>query len=62
MSEKIRLAYVAITRAEEELTVTCAKYGKSDGDIVLTNRFYDMFHELDGFKDITPKALADLTA
>ena len=62
MSEKIRLAYVAITRAEEELTVTCAKYGKSDGDIVLTNRFYDMFHELDGFEDITPKALADLTA
>lgn len=51
--EKVRLAYVAITRAEEELTVTCSKYRKTEGDSKPINRFWRMFSGLDGFEDIS---------
>lgn len=54
MPEKVRLSYVAVTRAEEYLTVTCSKYRRTEGDIRPVNRFYRMFSTLPGFEDITP--------
>lgn len=53
MPEKIRLAYVACTRAEETLTVTCLKYRKTEGDMKPINRFWSRFRVLEGFEDIT---------
>lgn len=51
--EKVRLAYVAITRAEEELTVTCSKYRRTEGDTRPLNRFWRLFSGLEGFDDIS---------
>ena len=51
--EKVRLAYVAVTRAEEHLTVTCAKYRKTEGDTKPINRFWRYFSGLDGFEKIS---------
>ena len=48
MPEKIRLTYVACTRAEEELTVTCSKYRKTEGDTKPINRFWRCFSILPG--------------
>lgn len=59
--EKIRLAYVAITRAEEFLTVTCCKYRETEGDTQPINRFWNQFRFLEGFEDIS-KAPEDVAA
>lgn len=48
MPEKIRLSYVACTRAEESLTITCAKYRKTEGDTKPINRFWRCFDILPG--------------
>ena len=50
MPEKVRLAYVACTRAESTLTVTCSKYRKTEGDEKPINRFWRMFSGLKSFK------------
>lgn len=48
MPEKIRLAYVACTRAERSLTVTCCKYRKTEGDSKPVNRFWKLFSNIPG--------------
>ncbi len=48
MPEKIRLSYVACTRAEESLTITCSKYRKTEGDTKPINRFWRCFDILPG--------------
>lgn len=60
MPEKVRLVYVAVTRAREELTVTCSKYRRTEGDVKPINRFWRMFGGLEGFEDISaaPEDLA----
>ena len=50
MPEKIRLSYVACTRAELSLTVTCSKYRRTEGDTRPINRFWRCFSILPGFR------------
>ena len=49
LPEKIRLMYVACTRAELTLTVTCCKYRRTEGDAKPINHFWRMLSGVNFF-------------